>query len=133
VILLTILSRRFPFFNSEDDIEAMIEISTIFGQKRMKQAAYLHGAAFETNIPTIGANGFALSKLILWSTCRNEPGQRDESYKLAPDERLAVSFLERCLELDPNKRISALEALQHEFLAEPGLTEDEGEDEMHLV
>lgn len=133
VILLTILSRRFPFFNSEDDIEAMIEIATIFGQKRMKQVAYLHGAAFETNIPTIGVNGFALSKLILWSTCRNEPGQKDESYKLDPDERLAVGFLERCLELDPNKRISAVEALQHEFLMEPGMTEDEGEDEMHLV
>lgn len=134
VILLTILSRRFPFFNSEDDIEAMIEITTIFGTKRMKQAAYLHGTSFETNIPTIGANGFTLSKLVLWSTCRNdERGVNDESYKLPEGERLAVSFLERCLELDPNKRISAVEALQHEFLAEQGMTEDEDEDEMHLV
>lgn len=134
VILLTILSRRFPFFNSEDDIEAMIEIATIFGTKRMKQAAYLHGTSFETNIPTIGTNGFTLSKLVLWSTCRNdEHGVNDESYKLSDGERLAVSFLERCLELDPNKRISAVEALQHEFLAEPGMTEDEDEDEMHLV
>jgi cell division control protein 7 len=133
VILLTILSRRFPFFNSEDDIEAMIEIATIFGTKRMKQTAYLHGTSFETNIPTIGANGFTLSKLVLWSTCRNdERGVNDESYKLSEGERLAVSFLERCLELDPNKRISAVEALQHEFLAESGMTEDE-DDEMHLI
>jgi len=43
VILLTILSRRFPFFNSSDDVDAMIEIATIFGKQRMKQCAALHG------------------------------------------------------------------------------------------
>ena len=36
-ILLTILSCRFPFFNSSDDDDAMIEIATIFGKQRMKQ------------------------------------------------------------------------------------------------
>jgi cell division control protein 7 len=132
VILLTILSRRFPFFNSEDDIEAMIEIATIFGQRRMKQAAYLHGVSFETSIPTIGVNGFALGKIILWSTCRTESSHSGEAGKLSPDEEVAVRFLERCLELDPSKRISAAEALEHEFLAEP-MTEDEGLDEMHML
>ncbi|EHK97799.1 putative Cell cycle serine/threonine-protein kinase hsk1 [Glarea lozoyensis 74030] len=39
VILLTILSRRFPFFNSADDVEAMIEIATIYGNKRMRNSA----------------------------------------------------------------------------------------------
>ena len=43
VILLTILSRRFPFFNSSEDVDAMIEIATIFGKQRMKQCAALHG------------------------------------------------------------------------------------------
>lgn len=132
VILLTILSRRFPFFNSEDDIEAMIEIATIFGQKRMKQSAYLHGTSFETNIPTIGVNGFTLGKIVLWSTCRTEHSPTGEIGELTPDEKVAVRFLERCLELDPNKRISAAEALQHEFLAEP-MTEDEDLDEMHML
>lgn len=130
VILLTILSRRFPFFNSEDDIEAMIEIATIFGSRRMKQAAYLHGAAFETNIPTIGQVGFTLEKIILWSTCRNEPGKSGEEVKMAPDEKLAVLFLERCLELDPNKRMTAAEALSHNFLCIP---EEDDEDEMDLL
>jgi cell division control protein 7 len=132
VILLTILSRRFPFFNSEDDIEAMIEISTIFGQKRMKQCAYLHGTAFETNIPTIGVNGFTLGKIILWSTCRTEHSPTGEVGELTPDEKVAVSFLERCLELDPSKRISAEEALEHEFLRE-SMTEEEDLDEMHML
>ncbi|KAI9740817.1 MAG: hypothetical protein M1818_004422 [Claussenomyces sp. TS43310] len=119
VILLTILSRRFPFFNSADDVEAMIEIATIFGTKRMKQAALLHGTVFETNIPTVGSIGFSLEKIILWSTCRNETGKPGEGGALRPEEKLAVRFLERCLELDPHKRISAEEALTHEFLVEP--------------
>lgn len=128
VILLTILSKRFPFFNSADDVEAMIEIATIFGSKRMKQAALLHGAVFETNIPTVGLNGFTLEKIILWSTCRSEAGEK--GFPLTHEEAEAVEFLARCLELDPGKRISAEEALEHKFLREVEDTED---DEMALL
>lgn len=131
VILLTILSRRFPFFNSADDVEAMIEIATIFGVKRMKQAALLHGTIFETNIPTIGQVGFTLEKIILWSTCRNEPGKSGEPGTLSPEEKLAVKFLERCLDLDPNRRISAEDALRHEFLAETN--EESEQEELHML
>ncbi|KAJ4286196.1 Cell division control protein 7 [Collariella sp. IMI 366227] len=111
VILLTILARRFPFFNSADDIEAMIEIATIFGRQRMQAAALLHGCMLETTIPTIGKSGFSFEGIILWSTNRS-----DSKDKLNDDERKAVVFLSRCMELDPSKRISAEEALQHEFL-----------------
>ena len=129
VILLTILSKRFPFFNSADDVEAMIEISTIFGIRKMKTCAYIHGTSFETNIPTIGSGGFNLEKIILWSTCRNSEGEAQKP--LTPEEKLAVSFLEKCFELDPVKRISAEDALLHPFLKEDvGDTED---DEMDLV
>lgn len=110
VILLTILSKRFPFFNSADDVEAMIEIATIFGSKRMKAAGLLHGCVFETSIPTVGQQGFSMEKIILWSTCRGE------DKPLNHDEKAAVQFLEQCMELDPNKRITAEEALDTEFL-----------------
>ncbi|PHH78374.1 hypothetical protein CDD80_6997 [Ophiocordyceps camponoti-rufipedis] len=110
VVLLTILSKRFPFFNSADDVEAMIEIATIFGSKRMKAAGLLHGCVFETNIPTVGQQGFSMEKIILWSTCRTD------DRPLTPDEKLAVRFLERCMELDPSRRITAEQALDHEFL-----------------
>jgi cell division control protein 7 len=125
VILLTILSRRFPFFNSADDVEAMVEIATIFGVRRMKQCAYLHGTVFETNIPTIGDRGFLLEKIILWSTCRNDGGKGGSEIPLDSKEKLAVKFLERCFELDPNKRISAAEALEHDFLKEDLYSEDD--------
>lgn len=132
VILLTILSKRFPFFNSADDVEAMIEIATIFGLKRMRMCAFLHGTQFETNIPTIGNAGFTLEKIILWSTCRNDGGKDGVEAPLTDEEKLAVRFLERCLELDPNKRISAKDALEHEFLKEVDCTDDE-DDEMHML
>ncbi|KAM5376301.1 hypothetical protein ACJZ2D_005523 [Fusarium nematophilum] len=122
VILLTILSKRFPFFNSADDVEAMIEIATIFGAKRMKAAGLLHGCVFETSIPTIGQGGFSMEKIILWSTCR------PDDKPLTPDEKMAIGFLEWCMELDPSRRITADEALKHEFL-QLGDSEAEQDDE----
>lgn len=130
VILLTILSRRFPFFNSADDVEAMIEIATVFGSKRMKACAFLHGTYFESSIPSIGPAGFSLEKIILWSTCRTDGVKGASEARLSDEERMAVSFLERCFELDPEKRISAEEALAHPFLNGEMYEED---DELNML
>lgn len=54
VILLTLLSRRFPFFNSRDDTDALIELTTIFGLKEMQECASLHGLGVETSLSTLG-------------------------------------------------------------------------------
>ncbi|KAI0836235.1 kinase-like protein [Hypoxylon sp. FL0890] len=129
VILLTILCKRFPFFNSADDVEAMIEIATIFGSKRMKQAGQLHGCMFDTNIPTIGERGFSFEKIMLWSTCRSDGGKDGKSNTLTEEEKGAIEFLTRCMELDPTKRISAKEALRHEFLRVDDEAEAEAEPE----
>jgi cell division control protein 7 len=131
VILLTILSKRFPFFNSADDVEAMIEIATIFGTKRMKAAGQLHGTMFETNIPTIGRDGFTFEKIIMWSTCRDTSKR-----PLSEDEKMAIQFLGQCMELSPSQRISAKDALEHEFLKVDGRTpepEAEEEDEIDML
>ncbi|KAI1302897.1 putative cell cycle protein kinase [Xylaria venustula] len=116
VILLTILCKRFPFFNSADDIEAMIEIATIFGSKQMKMAGQLHGCMFDTTIPTISSQGFSLEKIMLWSTCRSDGGKDGTANALTPEEKEAIEFLKRCMDLDPTRRISATEALRHPFL-----------------
>ncbi|CAG7927851.1 unnamed protein product [Penicillium olsonii] len=110
VILLTLLGRRFPFFNSADDIDAMIEMSSIFGTRRMKTAAAMHGQIFETNIPTIGEKGYSWEKLVKWSSCVED---------LTESEQQATRLLAGLMELDPSKRLSAADALQHEFFTDP--------------
>ncbi|OJD19864.1 CDC7 protein kinase [Emergomyces pasteurianus Ep9510] len=110
VILLTLLGRRFPFFNSADDVDAMIEIASIFGLRRMKAAAALHGQVFETNLPTIGEKGYSWEKIVLWSSCVEQ---------LTESEKQATRFLATLLELNPSKRPTAKEALHHEFFTRP--------------
>ena len=129
VILLTILAQRFPFFNSSDDIEAMIEIASIFGQRRMKHCAQLHGAVFDCNIPTIGEKGYSLEQIVQWSVSSTRPDDGDD---LDVETKECVRFLERCLELDPKKRISARAALMGDFLA--GAVEPESDvDELQMA
>lgn len=127
VILLTMLSRRFPFFHSADDIDALLEISTIFGRKKMKETSLLHGQVFETNIPSYSESGHSLEKIILW--CTGRTGDKTAPKKeLDDDEKEAVQFLHRLLECNPGKRITADEALHHPFIAkvqDPSEAEDD--------
>ena len=97
----------------------------------MKACALLHGSVFECTIPSVGEKGFTLEKILLWSTCRSKDSPNGED-PLTPEEKQAIRFLERCLELDPRKRISAKEALEHEFLREGG-TPAASEDEMEGI
>ncbi|KAL9005031.1 MAG: hypothetical protein Q9188_002180 [Gyalolechia gomerana] len=127
VILLTILCQRFPFFNSADDVDALIEIASIFGQKRMKTCALLHGTIFECSLPTVGDKGFLLKQIVQWSVSAVRPDVREE---IDPEVMECINFLDLCLELDPRKRISARRALASDFLAEesPELMDDDVDD-----
>jgi cell division control protein 7 len=135
VILLTILTKRFPFFNSADDVDALLEIATIVGKSRMRACAVLHGCSFETNIPTIGERGFTWEKIVLWATGRTSGNRRTEASVLAPGEHEAVQFMEKLFDLDPMTRPTAEEALRMPFLnpdsyvkaesTEPAFTEND--------
>lgn len=116
VILLTLLSRRFPFFHSADDIDALLELTAIFGKARMRDTALLHGQVFETNIPSYSETGHGFEKIILWCTNRNQKDDMGRRIGLSSDEKEAIAFMQLCLECDPNKRITADEALQHPFI-----------------
>ncbi|KAH8926174.1 hypothetical protein BT69DRAFT_1295084 [Atractiella rhizophila] len=53
IILLSFLTRRFPFFQSNDDTQALIEISTLFGKAKMQRCAAQHNRRLLTNIPGV--------------------------------------------------------------------------------
>ncbi|KAG6831976.1 hypothetical protein H0H87_003119 [Tephrocybe sp. NHM501043] len=54
VILLFFLTGKFPIFQSNDDMEALMEIATIIGYSRMAEVATLHSRTFCTNVPSVG-------------------------------------------------------------------------------
>lgn len=54
VILLFFLSRKFPLFQSNDDVEALMEIAVLVGLKEMEKVATLHSKlASLGNIPKL--------------------------------------------------------------------------------
>ncbi|KAF4552438.1 Protein kinase domain-containing protein 32 [Elsinoe fawcettii] len=128
VILLTLLTRRFPFFHSADDIDAFIELATIWGKKPMAATAVLHGQVLQTNIPSISETGHAWEKIINW--CLN----RKKDYEMTEEEIEAIDFMDACLQLNPDRRLTATEALQHPFIAKrevDGVPKD-GSEAMYL-
>lgn len=49
VILFSLLARRFPMFQSLDDTDSLLELCTIFGWKKIRKCAALHGLGFEVS------------------------------------------------------------------------------------
>lgn len=145
VLLLCFLSKRFPFFNSNDDIEALVELATVFGRRKLEECAALHGVVFETTIPTIKDAPVQLEKLIEWCLAAYKPhaavanearrqrflrrsmlgatssggstGSSDRTnYALTDDELRAIRFLSGLLDVNPHTRLSAQQAQRHQFL-----------------
>ncbi|KAF9910103.1 hypothetical protein EC991_007235 [Linnemannia zychae] len=63
VILLCFLSGRFPFFHSDDDLEALLEIAVVFGQREMAAVAATFNRTFVTNIPAIKDYGVSRARI----------------------------------------------------------------------
>lgn len=108
VILLAIVSGFFPFFKSEDDQEALLEIAHLFGKQEMQQIAKKFYRRFETNIPSIpNTRKYKFKELInqMNPARAKRFNEAEEIYDL----------LECILTLDPQKRITAKDALNHPF------------------
>lgn len=74
-------------------------------------------------MPTLSEKAMPFQKIIKWAT-----SEMDE-----PDweQKLALDFLDKCMELNPQNRISAAQALQHPFLS--SAEEDEGLEDVFLT
>ena len=105
VILLTLLTKRYPFFQSTDDCDALVELASIFGFDAMKRTARSYDRIWKCFIPTVPQWPIPWSVLI---------SKLNPNGIAVPDE--CLDLLTRMLDLDYRTRITALEALDHPFL-----------------
>lgn len=56
MILLFFLTKKFPLFQSNDDVEALMEIAAVIGKRRMEKTATLHSMLFHPAVSCSIAN-----------------------------------------------------------------------------
>jgi cell division control protein 7 len=102
-IFLSLLSGRYPFFKVVDDNMAIMQLITLFGLESMKKIALKYS---ETLICSNDSQPQDLKQL-----CKSlRVGNKEIHF---PDS--AYDLLKGLLELDFEKRLTASEALEHEF------------------
>ncbi|KAH0794063.1 CMGC family protein kinase [Histomonas meleagridis] len=106
VILLSIITHRYPFFKSPDDLTALCEISVIFGTQKLHETARECGRKIK--FPK------EIEPLNLREMCYGLNAYINE---LELDESV-FDLLEKMLEPRPSQRITAEQALNHPFLLE---------------
>ncbi|KAA8906496.1 hypothetical protein TRICI_005161 [Trichomonascus ciferrii] len=119
VVLLCFLSKRFPFFESSDDPEALVELGVIFGRRNLQRVSFLHGAVYETNIPSIHDKPLSFEKVIRACTSTWNGAQYEETTPITTEHRKAIDLLAHLLTLDYRRRYTATQALQHSFFNGP--------------
>ncbi|CDH48406.1 cell cycle protein [Lichtheimia corymbifera JMRC:FSU:9682] len=110
VILISLLTGRYPFFLANDDGDALVEIASLFGTNALKTFATKLKRIFETNIPSLHPEPRSLLQV-----CMNLNGEKLKTWS-SSDLETAVDLLQKCLTVDCNERITAKDALQHPFL-----------------
>jgi len=107
VILLSILSRSYPFFRAPDDMTALAELMTLFGTKKIEAAAKRYGRRLTVSHMKEGGD---LASII------RQLGSRGEEPPPSLVTEEAVNMLKLLLRLDYRDRISASQALDHPFV-----------------
>ncbi|KAL9556567.1 hypothetical protein MBANPS3_001795 [Mucor bainieri] len=109
VILLCFLTNTYPFFLSNDEADALIELGQIYGSEKMQECARVNNRHIDTNInlPKVKVSWLQLIQVL-----------NKEKMQTWPQKDLddAVALLRSAMELDPHKRITAEQALKMNFL-----------------
>ena len=123
VIFLSLLSGRYPFFKAADDLTSLSQIITLLGSAIVIDAAKSIGKHLILAKPSEGYDIKSMcEKLRLSShisTCKIcgtvASEDRTKSCKLQPFVDPAFDLLKKCLDPNPNSRITAEKALTHSF------------------
>ncbi|GFY70504.1 cell division cycle 7-related protein kinase [Trichonephila inaurata madagascariensis] len=141
VMMLCILSKKYPFFRADDDLTALAEITFLVGTKEMKEAALSIGKVITMNLPEttesisdirkqLGPARFlqALCTMIMQDQpcyTHTYPNSKEpnmhcmicyEMSRQVPES--AFDLLDKLLDPNPHTRITATDALMHPFLNE---------------
>lgn len=108
VILLCLLSGKYPFFKPENDMAAIMQYMSVFGSQNCVETARLLGKELFCSEPR---PGFKIS--IICQHMRSTTFEKSNWITAPP---AAYELLERCLDLNPLQRITALQAVNHQFL-----------------
>ncbi|KAH9385702.1 cell division control protein 7 [Nematocida major] len=104
VVLLSLLCRKYPFFTSKDDINTLVEIGSLFGDEEMRKAAKHYKRVWRSNIEACMRQKISFRTLI--DMCNLKHVEMPAS---------ALDLLEKMLQLKASDRITAEEALRHDF------------------
>lgn len=147
VILISILSGCYPFFKGNDDITALAEIITVFGDEIVKKTANALGRHVcisrkkrplhlrklcirlrnrckiqntlndeHTNSTNVNKNCENCEQIYSQCLCQHTDYNNDFSTDIYPD--CVYDLLANLLAINPKNRITADEALQHQFFKE---------------
>lgn len=103
VILLILFTKQYPFFMSNEDVDALVEIANIFGHNAMKKASHYYGRVWKSNITNIPTNRIEFDAIV---------GNLNRDLNL---DRDGFDLLNTLMELYDEKRLSAHAALKHPF------------------
>lgn len=113
VILLCLLSRRYPLFPSADNDEiALVHIAALCGFDQVRRAARESGRCDVTEFPEVIKRGSveALCAPLLGGLALDPEEERMRDN--------AMSLIGEMLIVDPRQRVSARHALEHPFVAD---------------
>jgi len=112
VILLSLLSRSYPFFRAPDDMTALAELAAIFGTKAINQAAARYGRVVSVSHPTEPVTLSAVCKEL---AARGEvkPGTPNPAHLVTEE---ALGLVRALLALDYRERSTAGQALKSSYL-----------------